>query len=58
MKYSSENISVVMNDDRPLVKITDPKDIDDAYALGFECIGYPDEIVRYLTEEEFAEFES
>ncbi|WP_294476388.1 hypothetical protein [uncultured Ruminococcus sp.] len=27
-----------MNDDRPLVKIISPKDIDAAYALGFECI--------------------
>ena len=43
-----------MNDDRPLVKIISPKDIDAAYALGFECIGYPDEIVKYLTEEELA----
>jgi len=44
-----------MNDDRSLVKITDSKDIDAAYALGFECIGYPDEIVKYLTKEELAE---
>lgn len=47
-----------MNDnDRPLVKILDPKDIDTAYSLGFECIGYPDEIVKYLSDEELAEFE-
>ena len=47
-----------MNDDRPLVKITDSKGIDAAYALGFECISYPDEIVKYLTEEELAELEN
>lgn len=47
-----------MNDDRPLVKIIDSKDIDAAYALGFECIGYPDEMVKYLTEEELVELES
>ena len=41
--------------DGPLVKITDPKDIDAAYALGFECVGYPDEIVKYLSKEEYAE---
>ena len=47
-----------MNDnDRPLVKILDPKDIDTAYSLGFECTGYPDEIVKYLSDEELAELE-
>ena len=45
-----------MNDsDGPLVKITDPSDLDAAYALGFECVGYPDEVVRYISEEEYAE---
>ena len=45
-----------MNDnDGPLVKVTDPKDLDAAYELGFECVGYPDEIVKYLSEEEFSE---
>jgi hypothetical protein len=40
-------------DDGSLVKILNPVDIDKAYELGFECIGYPDEVVKYLTDEEF-----
>ncbi len=30
-------------DDGPLVRIINAKDIDRAYALGFKCVGYPDE---------------
>ena len=45
-----------MNDnDGPLVKVADPKDLDAAYALGFECVGYPDEVVKYLSEKEYAD---
>jgi hypothetical protein len=40
-------------DDGPLVRIINAKDIDRAYALGFKCVGYPDELVKYISEEEY-----
>ena len=42
--------------DGPLVKILNPMDVDKAYELGFECVGHPDEIVKYISEEEYMEF--
>ena len=39
--------------DDPLLRLVGPKDKQKAYALGFECVGYPDEIVKYITEEEY-----
>lgn len=39
--------------DGPVLRIANPKDKQKAYALGFECVGYPDEIVKYITEEEY-----
>lgn len=40
-------------DDGPLVKICNSKDIDKAYSLGFQGVGYPDEIVKKVTEDEY-----
>ena len=45
--------SYMTEDDGPLVKIVDSKDIDKAYELGFECVGHPTEIVKYISEEEY-----
>ena len=39
--------------DGPLLRIANPKDKQKAYALGFKCIGYPNEIVKYITKEEY-----
>ncbi len=39
--------------DGPLVRVMHPKDSDAAYRDGFECIGYPDEVVKYLTDDEY-----
>ena len=48
--------SYMAEDDGPLVKILNPADIDKAYELGFECVGHPDEIVYYISEEEYKGF--
>ena len=45
--------SYFLEKDGPLLRLVDPKDKQKAYALGFECVGYPDEIVKYITEEEY-----
>ena len=45
--------SYMAEEDGPLVKIVDSRDIDKAYDLGFECIGYPTELVKYISEEEY-----
>ena len=37
----------------PCLRIKDPKDIQKAYDHGFECVGYPDELVKSLTKEEY-----
>ncbi len=39
--------------DGPYLKITSPADIDKAYSLGFTCMGYPNEVMKKLTREEF-----
>ena len=39
--------------DGSLLRLVDPKDKQKAYALGFKCIGYPNEIVKYITKEEY-----
>ena len=39
--------------DGPLLRIVNPKDKQKAYSLGFKCMGYPDEVVKYITEEEY-----
>ena len=41
--------------DGPLVMVMKPEDLDKAYAMGFECIGFPNEVVKYLTDEEYEE---
>ncbi|MCR5292332.1 MAG: hypothetical protein K6E28_05540 [Eubacterium sp.] len=48
--------SYMAENDGPLVKILNPMDVDKAYELGFECVGHPDEIVKYISEEEYMEF--
>ena len=63
---NSENIKVVYKgmkcrlyksymakDDGPLVMIESNKDIEKAYKLGFNCIGYPTEVAKYITEDEY-----
>lgn len=37
----------------PCVKLIHAKDIEKAYGYGFDCVGHPDEIVKYLTEDEY-----
>lgn len=39
--------------DGPYVKITDSKDIDKAYAKGFECMGHPTEIMKKISQDEY-----
>ena len=38
--------------DGPYLKIVSGKDVDRAYALGFSCMGYPDEVMLKISEEE------
>lgn len=38
--------------DGPYLKIKFPADIDKALSLGFTCMGYPDEIMKKVSEEE------
>ncbi len=38
--------------DGPYLKIKSSADIDKALSLGFTCMGYPDEIMKRVTEEE------
>ena len=40
-------------DSGPCVRIIHSKDIDKAYECGFDCVGYPDEIVKCLTADEY-----
>ena len=40
-------------DSGPVVRIKHSQDTGKAYALGFECVGYPDEIVKSVTAEEY-----
>ena len=39
--------------DGPYLKITSPDDLKKAHAEGFECMGYPDEVMKQITREEF-----
>lgn len=39
--------------DSHYVQIVEPKDKDKAYKNGFECMGYPTEIVKKITQEEY-----
>ena len=39
--------------DGPLVMVKYPEDIEKAYEMGFECIGHPTEVVKYISEEEY-----
>lgn len=45
--------SYFSNDSGPVVRIKHPQDTDRAYSLGFECVGYSDEIVKSVTAEEY-----
>ena len=40
-------------DSPPCVKLISSGDIQKAKKLGFECAGFPDEWVRYLTQAEY-----
>ena len=39
--------------DGPYIKIIESKDIDKAYKKGFECMGYPTEIMKKITQDEY-----
>ena len=39
--------------DGPYVKIIESKDIDRAYAKGFECMGHPTEIMKKISQDEY-----
>ena len=41
------------NYDGPYLKIKSSKDLEKAYSRGFECMGYPDEVMKEITREEF-----
>jgi len=45
--------SYISEDYGPLVMIVSSKDINKAYELGFECIGYPTEIAKIISENEY-----
>ena len=36
-----------------LVMVKNPEDIEKVYEMGFECIGHPTEVVKYISEEEY-----
>lgn len=40
-------------DGGPYVMIVNPADIDKAYEMGFECLGYPTEIAKRISREEY-----
>mgnify|MGYP003289626754 CR=1 FL=1 len=42
--------------DGPYIKIIESKDIDKAYKKGFECMGYPTEIMKKITQDEYQVF--
>ena len=41
--------------DGPYLKIKSAEDIGKAYGLGFNCMGYPDEIMKRVNREEIDE---
>jgi len=43
----------MLEGDGPLVKVVSAMDISKAYEMGFECVGYPTEVVKYLSDEEY-----
>jgi len=45
--------SYIKENDGPWLLIISSDDIDKAYKLGFDCIGYPDEIAKQISEEEY-----
>lgn len=45
--------SYLTEDDGPLVRIYSGADVRKAVELGFECAGYPDEMVEYISEEKY-----
>ena len=40
-------------DSEPMVMITSPEDLQKAHALGFTCIGYPNEVAKEITAEDY-----
>ncbi len=42
--------------DGPYLRIVSPDDLTKAYAEGFECMGYPDEVMKSITREEYQFF--
>lgn len=44
------------DDDGPYLRITSPRDIEKAYKCGFECMGYPDEVMKEISRADFDAF--
>lgn len=42
--------------DGPYLKVKFSSDLERAYELGFKCLGYPDEVMKEITREEFERF--
>lgn len=45
--------SYMTEDSGPLIMITSSDDIEKAYNLGFTCIGYPTEVAKEISIEEY-----
>lgn len=45
----------IQKDDGPYVMIVNPSDIEKAYGMGLECLGYPTEIAKKISKEEYEE---
>ena len=45
--------SCITEDSEPLIMNTSSDDIEKAYDLGFTCIGYPTEVVKEISIEEY-----
>ena len=43
----------ISDNDGPTVRICSFSDIEKAYSLGFKCFGYPNEICKRISEEEY-----
>lgn len=42
-----------MGEDCSLIMICNSYDLEKAYSMGFDCLGYPNEIAKKITEEEY-----
>lgn len=51
--YEGMKCYLTKNKDNHYVQIAEPKDKDKAYKNGFECMGYPSEIAKKITQNEY-----